>query len=129
MNRADKMLAVLRDGRIHTRHDIWRAVGEFFLTNNAACELRARGLDVFYDKSEDTYRLCGSLDAAATAPTAVGPPDPLPGRVLAAASSEPSNPGEAHEASDDRSAPRDGGSLLLLFPENVSVNQQPLFAA
>lgn len=45
MNRADRMLEVLRDGRPHTRRDLFDRCG-FFLTNNAAAELRARGYNV-----------------------------------------------------------------------------------
>ncbi len=44
--RAAAMLAVLSDGRKHTRADIFKASGQFFLTNNAAAELRAQGYDV-----------------------------------------------------------------------------------
>lgn len=76
MNRADKMLAVLQDGRKHTRHDIFRAAGEFFLTNNAASELRGRGVDVRHGKQDgaDVYWL-EQLDDPADSPQGrVDPP-------------------------------------------------------
>jgi hypothetical protein len=44
--RAATMLAVLADGKEHTRADIFKASGKFFLTNNAAAELRSKGYDV-----------------------------------------------------------------------------------
>lgn len=58
MNRADRMLAVLIDGRPHTRHDIQFRKG-YFLTNNAASELRKRGLIVNHWKEgrTDYYQL------------------------------------------------------------------------
>ena len=127
-----KVLRLLSDGKPHTHHELY-SLG--CVAHSRVADLRRDGHNIVcwgeISRGErvSVYQLCGSLDAAAAAPTAVTPPDPLPGRVMAAASSEPSNPGEAHEASDDRSASRDGGSLLLLFPENVSVHQQPLFAA
>jgi hypothetical protein len=43
VNRADLMLEVLSDGLPHSRQDIFAKAGCFFLTNNAASELRARG--------------------------------------------------------------------------------------
>lgn len=70
MNRADLLLSVLRDGKPHTRQDIFGRVG-YFLANNAASELRARGFDVVHSREGrlDVYRLVGSLtdggDAAA----------------------------------------------------------------
>lgn len=49
-SRADAMLAVLRDGRIHSRDEIFQLAGRFFLTNNAASELRSRGFDVCHGR-------------------------------------------------------------------------------
>lgn len=43
VSRADRMLSVLRDGRPHSRQEIFDAAGGFFLTNNAASELRRKG--------------------------------------------------------------------------------------
>jgi len=66
VNRADKMLEVLRDGRPHTRRDLFERCG-FFLTNNAAAELRARGYDVRQSRARVdgvivySYALHGSL--------------------------------------------------------------------
>lgn len=55
--RADLLLEILRDGRSHSRDEIWRLTEAFFLTNNAASELRRRGHTVIYDRSDDSYRL------------------------------------------------------------------------
>jgi hypothetical protein len=45
-SRAAAMLDVLRDGKRHDRDEIFRLAGRFFLTNNAAAELRKAGYDV-----------------------------------------------------------------------------------
>lgn len=45
-SRAAQMLEVLRDGRQHSRQEIFERVGRYFLTNNAASELRKQGYDV-----------------------------------------------------------------------------------
>jgi hypothetical protein len=57
--RAAAMLGVLRDGRKHSRVEIFKAAGRFFLTNNAASELRAKGYDVRHgrDGGLDVYWL------------------------------------------------------------------------
>jgi len=59
------MLTVLRDGKPHSRHEIFQRVG-FMLTNNAASELRARGLDVEETRDGDNYlyQLAAALPAA-----------------------------------------------------------------
>ena len=72
MNRADRMLAVLRKGPA-TRIEICTFAGPM-LVNNAAAELRAKGFDVRCDKngSNPTYTLgeaTGGLDEASS-PTA-----------------------------------------------------------
>ena len=47
VNRADRMLAVLSSApRAFSRDEIFQRCGSFFLTNNAASELRARGYKV-----------------------------------------------------------------------------------
>lgn len=71
MNRADRMLEVLADGLPHDRQEIFRRVG-FMLTNNAAAELRARGLDVRHDQDGDvhSYRLSLREPDAELAPSA-----------------------------------------------------------
>lgn len=58
MNRADALLSCLKDGQPWTRRDIFDRVG-FMLTNNAASELRARGIDVTHEvrRGEHVYRL------------------------------------------------------------------------
>lgn len=58
-NRAALMLEALRDGDWHSRHDIFYRAGRFFLTNNAAAELRARGFEVEHRRHQgnDEYRL------------------------------------------------------------------------
>lgn len=54
-SRAAAMLAVLRDGREHSRHEIFRRTGRFFMTNNAAHELRRQGYAVKQRRDGDTY--------------------------------------------------------------------------
>lgn len=53
-NRADLMLSCLRDGKPWTRREIFNEVG-YFLTNNAASELRKRGLEVVQWRHEGEY--------------------------------------------------------------------------
>lgn len=91
--RADRMLEVLRDGRPHSREEIFERVG-FMLTNNAASELRDKGYDVEHrvERRIHIYQLVGGLDEAAAAlspgePSAASDPTPL-----AAASSSPRKP-------------------------------------
>lgn len=62
MNRADLLYSVLKDGEPHSRRDIQRRVG-YFLTNNAASELRKRGLNVVHSRPGrvDTYQLVRPL--------------------------------------------------------------------
>lgn len=55
-SRARKMLAAYRDGA-RTRHELWRAAGDFFLTNNAASELRREGFTVNFDRKHDSYKI------------------------------------------------------------------------
>lgn len=55
--RADLLLDILCDGRRHSRHEIWSLTEEYFLTNNAASELRRRGHTVVYERADDSYRL------------------------------------------------------------------------
>lgn len=60
--RAAAMLAVLSDGRLHSREEIFAKAGRFFLTNNAASQLRALGHDVRMERVSGTvygYRLAG----------------------------------------------------------------------
>lgn len=45
MNRADRMLEVLLDGEPHSRAEL-HAAGGYYMTNNAAAELRARHYNV-----------------------------------------------------------------------------------
>jgi hypothetical protein len=66
VNRATRMFEVLRDGQRHSRRDLIERCG-FFLTNNAASELRAQGYDVEQTRERVNgdvvyfYRLRGSL--------------------------------------------------------------------
>lgn len=66
MNRADLLLSCLRDGQPWTRRDIFEHTGQFFASNNAACELRKvlrpRGLTVLHSRAGrlDVYQI-GSL--------------------------------------------------------------------
>jgi biotin operon repressor len=84
LNRADRMLSVLKDGRTYSRREIMERAG-WFMTNNAAAELRARGYQVEHrkEKGNDVYQLVGALDEAAA--HAIG-------AVPAASSSASSNP-------------------------------------
>lgn len=110
VNRADKLLAVLRDGREHSRHDVFESQG-FMLTNNAASELRARGFAVVHRKKKglDTYQLQGSLDEGAADAA-------LPAMPGAPSSSELSPIPHASLAHDGVSpAARGGGQLALLI--------------
>jgi hypothetical protein len=69
VNRADKLHKILSDGRPHSRQEIFESVG-FMLTNNAASELRARGVDVEHhvDNGLHIYRLAGSLQQPSSIP-------------------------------------------------------------
>ena len=62
-NRADLMLEVLKDGAVHSRQEIFERVG-FMLTNNAASELRDRGLNVVHrvERRIHTYQLVAVSD-------------------------------------------------------------------
>lgn len=62
MNRADRMLYVLRDGKPKSRREIQHVAG-YFLTNNAASELRKRGLVVKHwrEGMTDYYQLAAPL--------------------------------------------------------------------
>jgi hypothetical protein len=72
VNRALLMLSVLRDGKPHTRRDIFERVG-FQLTNNSASELRAMGYDVQQSRERVdgvnvySYQLQGSLSESGRA--------------------------------------------------------------
>lgn len=74
MNRADAMLQVLQDGRPHSRREIFDAAGGYFLTNNAASELRARGYIIEHTrtKSVDVYRLAAAAAASNPQPSSFG---------------------------------------------------------
>lgn len=105
MNRADKLFAVLRDGREHSRQDVFDAEG-FMLTNNAAAELRARGYDVRHRRRGglDMYQLVGSLDALAHTAASALPPSGRDGGAGASSEQAQSDIGE------------DDGQLALLLP-------------
>jgi hypothetical protein len=66
-SRAAQMLRVLRDGKRHSREEILQLAGGFFLTNNAASELRRMGYDVqhAYEKGLHVYWLVPPAEAAA----------------------------------------------------------------
>ena len=77
LSRADRMLNVLRDGRVHSRHEIFESAGGFFLTNNAASELRKRGYEISQRRERGVYvyQLVGGLDeAAASRPSSASTP-------------------------------------------------------
>jgi hypothetical protein len=54
-SRADRMLHVLRDGRARSRQEIFESAGGFFLTNNAASELRKRGYQISQRRERGVY--------------------------------------------------------------------------
>lgn len=67
--RARRMLNALEDGNgAATRHELWQHAGRFYLTNNAAAELRRAGIDVDYDRDSDTYRLLDQRHGLTTSP-------------------------------------------------------------
>lgn len=106
MNRADKLLAVLSDGREHSRHDVFEAYG-FMLTNNAAAELRARGYDVQHRRKDgvDTYKLA-ALNPDGFPPAGAGPILPEPSGL----SASPTDGGETQD-----------GDALIVHPSQLSV--------
>lgn len=108
MNRADLLLSVLQDGREHSRADIVSKVG-FFLTNNAASELRARGIGVEHRVTDGlhTYRLLGG--AAGDEPNSVQGSSPL----LAAPLSELGDSSTADTGDDGN------GQLALHIPRSA----------
>ena len=55
MNRADLMLAALQDGEPKSRRELFERAGCFYLTNNAASELRARGYVIEQRRDGDVY--------------------------------------------------------------------------
>lgn len=63
MSRADLLYEALKDGHRKSRHEIFRDAGAYFMTNNAAAELRAQlapaGLDVRHTRvgRTDCYEL------------------------------------------------------------------------
>lgn len=72
VNRADLLYAALKDGKPMSRREIFEHAGQFFCTNNAACELRQRGFDVPHtrDGRLDVYQL---VDGSLTEREAYGP--------------------------------------------------------
>lgn len=120
MNRADRLLSVLRDGREHSRQDVFDAVG-FMLTNNAAAELRAAGHSVTHRRKNgvDIYQWRPSLDAASATPQA-NPPF-LGDGGADAASSETPNPHRAD--AEDRTWMRDDLSLEFLASGQLSFEE------
>lgn len=80
-SRAQALLDVLEDGRRYRREDIFRITERFFLTNNAAAELRAAGYDVRHEQDGDVhiYWLASTASPAEpevpTLPVAALPPE------------------------------------------------------
>lgn len=73
--RARMLLDALEDG-CATRHEIWAHAGRFFLTNNAASDLRRAGVDVVWDRESDSYSLLDDgrpAYGAGTSPFPVAP--------------------------------------------------------
>jgi hypothetical protein len=63
------MLAALEDG-CATRQEIHAHAGVFFLTNNAASDLRRAGVDVVWVRETDTYHLDAGLTGGTSAAVA-----------------------------------------------------------
>jgi hypothetical protein len=88
---AERMLDVLRDGKWHSRTEIFVAAGGFFLTNNAASELRTKhgvNIEFGYGKGQvPQYRL--AQPAAMRAPAAAS----ISGAVGSSTSPHPISPG------------------------------------
>jgi hypothetical protein len=85
-SRSAQMLDVLRDGKWHTRYDIFNATGRYFLTNNAATELRAAGYSIEFgwgDGRVPQYRLAPA--AAMRTPRTVSVSGDAPSLRVAAA--------------------------------------------
>lgn len=71
--RAALMLAALEDG-CSTRSELWAHAGRFYLTNNAASDLRKAGVDVAWDRAKDSYSLVLSEGVASPAQRSDPPP-------------------------------------------------------
>ncbi len=77
MTRAQMMFEALADGP-KTRHEIWSHAGCFFLTNNAAAELRRDGHTVEYVREDDSYRLLDERhESRGSAVSETADPSPL----------------------------------------------------
>lgn len=66
------LLDALEDG-CTTRREIHAHAGTFFLTNNAASDLRRAGIDVQWDRDTDTYSLPPDLLGGREGLTATAP--------------------------------------------------------
>ena len=118
MNRADLLWSVLKDGRPHSRQEIFEQVG-YMLTNNAASELRARGVLVEHRREGrlDVYEIVGSLREPALPPGAS--PSPVP--ELAVSGGQISSPaGSRSERDALASAVADGQVPLQLSIEEAA---------
>lgn len=73
-SRARAMLDALEGhGGVATRSQLWQHAGRYYLTNNAAAELRAEGVAVSaYDRDLDGYRLLDERHGPST-PTTTPP--------------------------------------------------------
>ena len=108
------MLRVLADGRPHSRQEILRSADTFFLTNNAASELRGRGHNIerTYKHGEPVYRLVGALKEAPVPPVDGG--SSLTGASLSASPNPSPSPLGGQSRSEDAHDGR-GGDVLALF--------------
>lgn len=113
MNRADLLLSVLQDGREHSREDIVGKVG-FFLTNNAASELRARGINVTHRVRDGLHVY--SLSAATGDPLG---PSPHPVAALNELAESSPNPNVADGAPTCPLRDSDAGQLVLQIPRSA----------
>ena len=93
MNRADLLHSVLKDGREHTRREIFEQVG-YMLTNNAASELRARGHNVQHTRKGrvDAYQLVSNREMGVDANGQPRPEAERPSLPADVGSVRPSSP-------------------------------------
>ena len=141
MNRADLLYSCLRDGRPWTRRDIFERTGSYFLLNNAASELRARGVNVVWSRAGrlHVYQLAnGSLTERVVGSEMYEEPfgshPSLPIRLTAINASRsvsdsltPSAPVPQPSCSTPRGAPSQGSAAL--HPRPTSAEQLSLLVA
>ena len=80
--RARRMLDALEDG-CQTRHELWAHAGRFYLTNNAAADLRRAGIGVTFVRGETSDDDRYVLDEERVSPDSHSPvSSPTRGRAV-----------------------------------------------